>query len=310
MACSPALSQTQPPAAAQTVELGATIRPGDKIFVTDRNGTQVGGRFLRYSPHELALLVDGRNRVIPSDGIGRIEKRDPLWNGMLIGAVPAALVGMAAAGASCSPDCGRDVTLGMLAFGAIGAGVGALIDFGIHGYSIIDGEPLASSDALRVPTPVASLDELWRRVRQGDKIDVATIGARNVTGKFVRVSDTFVTLMVDGKQREIPSNDVRRVTRRGGSRYRSGALWGGAIAGTMGLVTFMSCSGNGCGNPLFVAMFTGSAGALWGAAIGAVIPKHAMVYKSDAARAPGAPHVRIVPAMAPGSVGVAFSATF
>jgi hypothetical protein len=72
----------------------------------------------------------------------------------------------------------------------------------------------------------------------------------------------------------------------------------------------MSCSGNGCGNPLFVAMFTGSAGALWGAAIGAVIPKHAMVYKSDAARAPGAPHVRIVPAMAPGSVGVAFSATF
>jgi hypothetical protein len=139
---------------------------------------------------------------------------------------------------------------------------------------------------------------------------VATIGARNVTGKFVRVSDTFVTLMVDGKQREIPSNDVRRVTRAGGNRHRSGALWGGVIAGTMGLLTTAGCSGDGGGNTLFVAMFAGSAGALWGAAIGAVIPKHAMVYKSDAARAPGAPHVRIVPAMAPGSVGVAFSATF
>jgi len=311
VACTPALSQTQPPAAAQTMELGATIKPGAKIFVTDRNGIQVGGRFLRFSPQELALLVDGKNRVIPSDRIGRIEKRDPLWNGMLIGAVPAALVGMLGAGASCSPHCDRDVPLGMLAFGAIGAGVGALIDFGIHGYSVIDGEPVASPNALRVPAPAMSLDELWRRVRQGDSVEVVTLAGQKVTGTFIQVSSTIVTLIVDGEHRDIPSNDVRRVTRRGGNRYRSGALWGGAIAGTMGLFTFMGCSGDGCGNPLFVAMFTGIPGALWGAAIGAVIPRHAVIYESDLSRAAGPPRaVHLVPAMVPGSVGVAFLATF
>src|SRR4029079_17514412 len=110
-----------------------------------------------------------------------------------------------------------------------------------------------------------SLDELWRRVRQGDSVEVVTLAGQKVTGTFIQVSSTIVTLTVEGEHPDIPSNDVRRVTRRGGNRYRSGALWGGAIAGTMGLFTFMGCSGDGCGNPLFVAMFTGIPGALWGA---------------------------------------------
>ncbi len=293
------------PAITQTgVELSGKVEAGDAIFVTDRNGVQTGGRLLRLSPEGLALLVGGQERVMPLNGVGRVEKRDSLWNGMLIGAVPSAVVGMAAAGASCSPHCDRDVSLAMLVFGAMGAGIGALIDFGIHGYSTIDGQPVASPNARGVPAPVASLDELWLRVRQGDTIDVTTIGAQKVTGKFVRVSNTVVTVMVDGKQREILSSDVRRVT-RAGNRYRSGALWGGAIVGTIGLLASAGCSGGGCGNPLFVAMFTGSSGALWGAAIGAAIPKHPVVYESGASSG-----VRVVPILQSGRVGMAFSARF
>jgi hypothetical protein len=138
------------PAISQTArELGGNVEAGDTIFVTDRNGVQIGGRLLRLSPEGLALLVGGQERVIPQNSIGRTEKRDSLWNGMLIGAVPTALVAMAAAGASCSPHCDRDVPLGMLVFGAMGAGIGALIDFGIHGYSIVGGPPLASPNARR-----------------------------------------------------------------------------------------------------------------------------------------------------------------
>src|SRR5712691_1856419 len=294
--------EAQPATAQTAVELSGKVEAGDKIFVTDRSGVQPGGRLLRLSPEALALLVGGQERVMPLNGVGRVEKRDSLRNGMLIGAVPSALVGMAAAGASCSPHCGRDVPLGLLVVGGMGAGIGALIDFGIHGYSVIDGPPLGSPNARRVPGPVTLLDELWLRVRQGDTIEVVTLSGRKVTGKFVQVSSTFVTLVVDNEHREIPSSDVRRVT-RAGNRYRSGALWGGAIFGTMGLLTNAGCSGGGCGNPLFVAMFTGSGGALWGAAIGAAIPRHPVVYDSGAS-----PAVRAMPLIGHGRVGVAFSA--
>ena len=296
--CMPASGLAQPTTIHTVVEPDENAKPGDKIFVTDRNGVQTDGQFLRLSPQELVVLVDGKERVIPRNGLGRIEKRDSLWNGMLIGAVPSALIGAAAAGASCSPHCGREVSLGMLVSGAIGAGVGALIDAGIRGYSIVDGPPLASPNARGVPGPVTSLDELWLRVRQGDKIDVLTLSGQKITGKFVQVSGAFVTLMVEGGHREIPSGDVSRVT-RAGNRYRSGALWGGTIFATAGLLSSAGCSDGGCGNPLFVAMFAGSVGAMWGAAIGAAVPKHPVVYESRAS-----PAVRVMPMIGPGRVAI------
>ena len=114
----------------------------------------------------------------------------------------------------------------MLVFGAIGAGIGALVDAGVHGYSILDGPPLASPNARRVPAPVTVLDDLWLRVRQGDTIEVAMLSGQKVTCTFVHVSSASVTVTVQGALRDIPSSNVRRVT-RAGNRYRTGALWGG-----------------------------------------------------------------------------------
>ena len=287
--------------AAQTESLGERV--GSTVFVTDRSGVQTGGRLLRLSSDQMTLLVGGTERVMPLREVGRVEKRDSLWNGMLIGAVPGALIGMAAAGASCSPRCGRDIPLGMLINGAIGAGIGALIDVGIHGYSLVDGPSLRPPNARRAAAPVASLDELWLRVRQGDRIEVATVGGQKIAGTFVQVSQTSVAINVDGKRREIPSREVRLVTRRG-NRYRSGALWGGVIGGALGFAAAASCPG-GC-NPLFPAMFTGSGGALWGAGIGALVSKHPVVYDPDGT----AKSARVTPFIGPGRVGMAFSASF
>ena len=293
------------PATSQTaVELSGKVEPGDTIFVTERNGVQTPGRLLRLSSDGLAMLVGGQERVIQRNGIGRIEKRDSLWNGMLIGAVPSALFGMAAAGASCSPRCARDVSLGGVVFGAIGAGIGALVDTGIRGYSIVDGPPLPSPNTRSVLLPVMLPTDLWLRVRQGDTIEVVMLSGQRVTGKFVQASGAFVALMVDGTHRDIPSSDVRRVT-RAGNRYRSGALWSGAIFGAIGLLSGAGCSGGGCGNPLFVAIFTGTSGALLGAVIGAAIPKHPVVYEAGASSA-----VRVMPMIGPHGVGVTFSAKF
>ena len=293
----PAVTSAQGPI---SPELGGKVQSGDKIFVTDRQGRQTGGRFLRASVEELVLGEGAHEIMIPLSTIGRVEKRDSVWNGMLIGAAPSALVGMGAAGASCSPHCGRDVTVGALVFGGIGAGIGALVDSTIPGYSIVDGPPLASPNALGTPEPVPSLDELWLRVRQGDRVEVVTVSGSKVVGTFVEVSKTSVTLKVDGDRREIASTDVRRVTRTG-NRYRSGALWGGMAFGAIGLIGSAACNGNTsqCGNPLFVAMFLGGGGAIWGTAIGALIPKHAAIYQTGSSSA-----FHVMPMIAPGRVGV------
>jgi len=286
----------------------AAQEAGDTIFVTDRNGIQTDGVLLRNAPEGLTLLVDGQERLIPAAGVGRVEKRDSRWNGMLIGAVPGALMGMMGAGLGCSPHCARDVPLAALINGAIGAGVGALIDSQIDGYASVSGPSLSPPNARRMPPPVRTLDELWQRVREGDKVEVATIRGQKVRGKFVQASQSSVTVAVGGDVREIPSTDVRRVT-RSGNRYRSGALWGGAIIGTAGALASTICPVGGnvneCGNPVLVGLVFGGTGALWGTMIGALIPKHPVVFGSDASSG-----LRVTPVLQVGRVGLAFSTRF
>jgi uncharacterized membrane protein len=298
-ACVTAALLLVPPAYAQQVD------PGDKILVTDRAGVQTEGRLLRFSPAELRLLVDGTERVIAPSGIGRIEKRDSLWNGMLIGAVPFALLVGAAAGTNCEPICGEVVPIAMLLGGVIGAGGGAFADWRIQGYSIVDGPPLGSPNG-GSPGRVNLPGELWRSVRQGDTISVVTSGGQSIKGKFAEASSTSVALIVDGRRREIPSTDVRRVTRKG-NRYRSGALWSGAVFGTAGFFSSVSCSTGDCGPPILGALWGVSGGALLGALVGAAIPKHPVIYEA-AAGAP--PAVRLTPVLGRDRVGIALSATF
>jgi hypothetical protein len=292
------------PASAQ--ELSGKVEAGDTIFVTDRTGVQTSGRLLHFAPEGLTLLVGGQERLIPTGGIGRVEKRDSLWNGMLVGgAVSAGLIGMVA-GTTCSSECG-DLVLPIVGFyGAIGAGIGALVDSAAHNYSTIDGPSLGSPNARRTPAPVASLDDLWLRVRDGDAIEVATSAGHKVKGRFVQASRTSVTITVGGDLQEIRSSDVR-VVKRKGNRYRSGALWGGALFGTLGALSSAGCSGGSdvCGNPALVGAWVGSSGALWGTMIGALIPKHTLVYGPG-----GSSSVRVAPMLQVGRLGVALSASF
>jgi hypothetical protein len=284
----------------------AAQRPGDTIFVTDRHGVQIDGVLLRTAPDGLTLLVDGQQRLIPTDSVGRVEKRDSLWNGMLIGAAPGALLGIMAAGASCSPHCGRDVPIGALINGAIGAGIGALIDSQIDGYSTVSGPSLSPPNARRTPPPVHSLDQLWLRVREGDRIEVTTSRGEKVRAKFVQASQASLTVTAGGGVRDILASEVRRVT-RSGNRYRSGALWGAAAVGTLSAVASASCSvtSDQCGTPLLVGLVFGGTGALWGTMIGALIPKHPVVFGPDSSAG-----LRLSPVVQVGRVGVAFSAMF
>lgn len=152
----PAVAQNvipPPPAATAPTPVapGGKLRTGDTISVTDRNGVHTRGRLLRVSNEGLALKVDGQERMIPVSDLRRVEKRDSVANGVIIGALPGALLGARMAGLSCSPRCGEERPQAALIFGAIGAGLGALIDFG-HG-SVVVYESGVSSSRVRA-TPI------------------------------------------------------------------------------------------------------------------------------------------------------------
>jgi hypothetical protein len=85
---------------------------------------------------QLTLLVRGKQVAIPRAAIGRVEseRRDPLWNGLILGAVLSLGMRAAFSGETCSrspePFCTIKGTV-------VGAGIGAFIDFQIKGHRVI-----------------------------------------------------------------------------------------------------------------------------------------------------------------------------
>ena len=64
--------------------------------------------------------------------------------------------------------------------------------------------------------PVSSPAALQSRIKNGDTVYVLDSMSREVTGVLGRVSDTAITIMVDGQLRDIPFSNVRRAHPRFG----------------------------------------------------------------------------------------------
>jgi hypothetical protein len=273
--------------AAQTVtnlpDSARQLRSGRTIFVSHGDGEQTEGQFIRVTPEAIIVSVKGAERTIPADTVHRIDRRDSVWNGAIIGGAVLGLPGMAGAGASCSPNCGSAMTGAAIVFGAIGAGIGALVDRGISGRSPVYIARVAAAP-VPAPSPVApptalppgwlpSLGQLSIRVAPEDKIEVVDRTGASRRGRFVRSSATSVTLLVDKRTEEISSTSVRRVNRMGHYAGR-GALIGLIAGGTVDLVACATVEG-GCGPGATYG------GALWGTIIGRFIPKRTVVYDPD-----------------------------
>src|SRR5262249_24565139 len=123
-------------------ELEAVLKRGDRIEITDVAGHRTTGRLGDLSSASLEILVrktapDGSEAFVPHARLGerdvqqiRLERRDSLLNGTLIGFAPGAAIGtlILFIGAGC--DCYTVESRAPLAFGTmliaggIGAGIG------------------------------------------------------------------------------------------------------------------------------------------------------------------------------------------
>jgi hypothetical protein len=126
------------PGEAQTVassfeQLAVLVKPGDKITIVDRAGTEANGRVAGLSGDTLTLAMPAGPRYLGEVDVAEIRQRrdDSLKNGAIIGAVAgtAYYVSMAVL---LSDSDGGDVIIGTaLAGGVLFAGMGAAAGLGI-----------------------------------------------------------------------------------------------------------------------------------------------------------------------------------
>jgi uncharacterized protein YcfJ len=122
-AASPAWAQY----AATFEELPAAIKPGQKLFVFDRDGDEVRGRLAEVTADTVTLRVGHATRELTRDQITliRTPSQDSVLNGAAIGAaVTGSLTLLSFAGCNGCSGAGAFVLGGML----YGAGIGAIID--------------------------------------------------------------------------------------------------------------------------------------------------------------------------------------
>lgn len=107
------------------------------VYVVDRSGLETTGKLLGLSPDSLVLLVAGVERRFDRADVARIQKRDTLKNGTLIGAAVGVVMGLVGAGISDCPGTrpggacpgfrGAIAVASTGMYAGLGAGVDALI---------------------------------------------------------------------------------------------------------------------------------------------------------------------------------------
>ena len=127
-------------------ELRSRLKPGDTVYVSDMDGRLTRGKLGELSASSLELLVpekraDGRDVLVPKPRLSerdireiQLERHDPIINGVLIGLGAGAASGAWGAVEECRwENCGSDRTRTIAGntamFAAIGAGIGAWIDW-------------------------------------------------------------------------------------------------------------------------------------------------------------------------------------
>lgn len=87
--------------------------------------------------------------------------------------------------------------------------------------------------ALSDAQPVDSVEKRWSRMKSGNTVYVTDASARETTGTFVEISDSALTISVQGQDREILFADLRQIEKRGDS-VMNGFLIGAGIGAAMG----------------------------------------------------------------------------
>lgn len=116
------------------------VASGDSVRITYKGGKTVKGKIESIDGNLLRLK--GKEVLLETDSIERLQKKrkDPWWNGFLIGAGSGAAGGLIATGTTCHNDSECSAIAGVIFVPAgigIGMAVGSLIDRSITKYDTV-----------------------------------------------------------------------------------------------------------------------------------------------------------------------------
>ena len=137
--------------------------------------------------------------------------------------------------------------------------------------------------------PISQAQE-WQNLaslRPGTKVNVVDRHLRTQSGKFVRFSDTNLTLQSAGQEVVFSRDQVYRVTVGGGRKRHTliGMAIGGAIGLGIGVATVVAYHGD---IEAAAAVATTAFGAGVGAGIGAITPPHTTtIYRTEPVKEAG-----------------------
>jgi len=143
-------------------ELEKEISIGERVRVIDKSGNMIEGKIADISADSLTLR--GRKASLSADSIQVIQKRrkDPWWNGLLIGGGAGAAGGIILAESRCSDDseCSAIARVAFIPAGVgIGMAMGALIDSAVSKYDTVFTGNRASANLRYQIYPVISREQ-------------------------------------------------------------------------------------------------------------------------------------------------------
>jgi hypothetical protein len=156
-----------------TLERWHGLKMGElqSVYVLDDTGVETSGRLVGLTPESLVLLVGHSERRFAFEEVVRIQKRDSLKNGTIIGAAVGAAMGLVAAGIS---DCPGDQPGGSCPwfragalimstglYAGLGAGIDALIPGRTTLYVAVPQSPTHTSSARGAFRPVLRFGFSW-----------------------------------------------------------------------------------------------------------------------------------------------------
>ena len=130
--------------------------------------------------------------------------------------------------------------------------------------------------------PVSSFPDLWMRLKSGDRIFVTDGGGQETSGVFAKVSDSTISLLMEGQVREMPSTEVREIARQGDSLL-NGFLIGAGIGAALEAAAFADCDEfyEECLNPAAAAAVGGLVFGGVGALIDHFIKGRTVVFRAS-----------------------------
>lgn len=143
-------------------QLEKELSIGESVRVIDKSGSVIEGKIEDISSDSLTLK--GRKANLPADSIQAVQKKrkDPWWNGFLIGGGAGALGGLVLSKTRCSDDseCSAIATAAFVPAGmAIGMATGALIDRAVTKYdTVYTGNKMSAEHGFQV-LPVISREQ-------------------------------------------------------------------------------------------------------------------------------------------------------